>query len=242
MVALNALFVPAIAVATFAVVGRVLAPMVSPHVSRAGMRFFRDLGRIRSRRRRMTAGAHNSLMVLFGREQEILSGELSENEVVVDIEELRWADGKLQNDEGGSHRKPLWLSLRGRVYDVSAGEKFYGDGGPYNIFIGKDATRAFCTGCLEEECLIASTDGLSSEQIREADRWVEYYEFHDKYSYVGKLEDTTGNIDALVELALETEAVGDYNPPKVPNDDLSNQVPNERRISSFNHPNLEASP
>ena len=34
---------------------KVLAPLVKTQVSRAGMRFFRDLGRVRSRRRRLTA-------------------------------------------------------------------------------------------------------------------------------------------------------------------------------------------
>ena len=53
--------------------------------------------------------------------------------------------------------------------------------------MGRDATRAFCTGCLEEACLIASLHGLTEAQAREADRWVELYEYHDKYHLVGLL-------------------------------------------------------
>jgi hypothetical protein len=66
---------------------------------------------------------------------------------------------------------------------------------------------------------------------------VEYYEFHDKYSFVGRLQNTTGAIERLVddallaqqqrqadeekeaaevEMALEAEAIGDYQPPKIP--------------------------
>ena len=53
--------------------------------------------------------------------------------------------------------------------------------------MAKDATRAFCTGCLEPACLIASTRGLSPSQIKEADRWIELYEHHDKYKLVGQI-------------------------------------------------------
>jgi hypothetical protein len=54
---------------------------------------------------------------------------------------------------------------------------------------------------------------------------MEFYELHDKYKFVGSLQDTSGAIDALVakeieaaeiELAQETEAVGDFTPPLVP--------------------------
>ena len=118
--------------------------------------------------------------------------------------------------EGPSDPRPLWLSIRGRVYDVSRGEKFYGKEGPYHVFVGRDATRAFCTGCLEPECLIPGLEGLSPKQIREADRWAEFFEFHDRYSFVGTLTSATEDMDALVELALEAEAVGEFSPPEVP--------------------------
>ena len=42
---------------------------------------------------------------------------------------------------GMDRRKPLLLALKGRVIDVSAGADFYGPGGPYGIFAGKDARR-----------------------------------------------------------------------------------------------------
>ena len=43
-----------------------------------------------------------------------------------------------------------------------------------------------------------------------------YYEHHDKYKYVGRLVNVSGNIDAMVEMALEAESAGDYIPPKLP--------------------------
>jgi len=146
-----------------------------PAVQIAGMRFFRDLGRIKARRR-LHAGAHNSLSlysnVLLGREEAIAKSAFEDNGVSVDMDELTDADGTADGEaEGGS--KPLWLSLRGRVYDVSAGSKFYGPGKPYHSFTARDASRAFCTGCMEVDCLIPSLDGLEPAQVKEADRWLE---------------------------------------------------------------------
>ncbi len=40
---------------------------------------------------------------------------------------------------GSDPCKPLLLSLKGRVIDVSMGRDFYGPGGPYGVFAGKDA-------------------------------------------------------------------------------------------------------
>ncbi|RAH79853.1 heme/steroid binding domain protein [Aspergillus japonicus CBS 114.51] len=46
---------------------------------------------------------------------------------------------------------PLYLSVNGTVFDVSANPLVYGPGGHYNFFVGRDATRAFVTGCFQED-------------------------------------------------------------------------------------------
>jgi len=176
------------------------------------MRFFRDLGRVKARRR-LYAGANAVQLysdVLLGRETDQL--QMEETDEVVTHEELAQMDGLTDPNA------PLWLAVRGRVYDVSKGTSFYAPGKNYHAFVGKDATRAFCTGCLEPACLISSTLGLSDAQVKEADRWAEYYEHHDKYTFVGKLEKPRVDIDELVEEALFAEEDGDYTAPAVPTD------------------------
>lgn len=42
-----------------------------------------------------------------------------------------------------------------------------------------------------------------------------FFEFHDKYKFVGTLTTATENMDALVEMALEAEAAGDFSPPEI---------------------------
>lgn len=195
-----------------------------PIVQRAGMRFFRDIGRVKARKR-LLSGQSKGLTVYSdvfrGLEKPLSQEELGfDNGVVVDLQELQAANGAplnySANETGSGETAPLWLAIRGRVYDVSQGKKFYGPGAPYHKFVGRDATRAFGTGCTEPDCLIASLDGLDAHQIREADRWIEYYALHDKYTFVGTLHDTSGDLDALVEMALEAEATGDYSSPPVP--------------------------
>ena len=46
---------------------------------------------------------------------------------------------------------PIYLSINRTVFDVSAGRHTYGPGGSYSAFAGKDATRAFVTGCFAED-------------------------------------------------------------------------------------------
>ncbi|OJJ45747.1 hypothetical protein ASPZODRAFT_133615 [Penicilliopsis zonata CBS 506.65] len=46
---------------------------------------------------------------------------------------------------------PLLLAINGTIFDVSANRMIYGPGGSYNFFTGRDATRAFVTGCFRED-------------------------------------------------------------------------------------------
>ena len=62
---------------------------------------------------------------------------------VVTEEELKTKNGK-DSDE-------MWLSILGEVYDVTDGKKYYGEGSPYNIFLGRDASASFVTGNFTEE-------------------------------------------------------------------------------------------
>ncbi|PKY09220.1 heme/steroid binding domain protein [Aspergillus campestris IBT 28561] len=46
---------------------------------------------------------------------------------------------------------PLYIAVNGSIFDVSANRMVYGPGGNYNFFAGRDATRAFVTGCFQED-------------------------------------------------------------------------------------------
>lgn len=84
---------------------------------------------------------------------------------------------------GEDESKPILLGFRGNVYDVTKGARHYGpvrsawasscgrltlrvQKGAYHFFAGRDATRAFVTGCFKPECLVADIDDLTPEQVR----------------------------------------------------------------------------
>ncbi len=172
------------------------------------MRLFRDVSRAQARRRRF--GQANALVpVLMGTEEPLPLADVdAEGTIALTAEELAEFDGR---PVGPTERAPLYLSILGRIYDVTDGASFYGPGKSYHKvwaaatsarvartahgaplraqLVGRDASRAFCTGCLEPPCLISDLRELTPAQLREADKWVELYEHHDKYTLVGKLRD-----------------------------------------------------
>lgn len=50
----------------------------------------------------------------------------------------------------GKRNKRILMGIRGRVYDVTAGSNFYGPGGPYGNFAGRDASRGLSKGSFDE--------------------------------------------------------------------------------------------
>jgi predicted heme/steroid binding protein len=168
------------------------------------MRFFRDVARANARKR-LYGNEYAVMPIFLGNEEPIpikSADDLSAEEfMTMTAEELEEYDGL----DGG----PLYIAIKGRVYDVTAKPGFYGEDGKYYLFVGKDATHSFATGCLDEteECLNSSTEGLTDAELKEVDRWVELYETHDQYTFVGFLvEDPVNKIleaDEVEEVKAE---------------------------------------
>jgi predicted heme/steroid binding protein len=120
---------------------------------------------------------------------------------------------------GTDPKLPIYLSINGTVFDVSEGRHTYGPGGSYNVFAGRDATRAFVTGCFledrtsdlrgaeevylpiedEEEKISNGERKTRAERerreakkrvIAEVQNWVGFYGKHKKYFEVGKVVGT----------------------------------------------------
>lgn len=160
------------------------------HLELALGRLFRDVARSKARKR-LYGNEYALVAMILGNEEPVTLPSTDDDGATVTLEELEIADG----DEG----RPAYLSIRGRVYDVSAGTAFYGPGRPYHAFVGRDATRAFALGCTAPSCISSSTDGLDEFQRKEIDRWIELYETHDKYTFVGTL------VDDPVDLILDED-------------------------------------
>ncbi|TID17962.1 cytochrome b5 [Venturia nashicola] len=65
--------------------------------------------------------------------------------------EVLLTDAELAQYDGTDLSKPIYVGLNGSIYDVSASPQTYGAGGGYSFFSGKDAARAFVTGCFQED-------------------------------------------------------------------------------------------
>mmetsp|Transcript_13916 Transcript_13916/g.18191 ORF Transcript_13916/g.18191 Transcript_13916/m.18191 type:complete len:246 (-) Transcript_13916:1197-1934(-) len=89
----------------------------------------------------------------------------------------------------GVQSAKIYIGLDGDVYDVSSAASFYGPGGEYHIFAGKDATRALAKGVLDEEIVNerpGDTSDLDGLEIMKLEDWKETYD--SKYPIIGKLK------------------------------------------------------
>ena len=93
--------------------------------------------------------------------------------------------GELARYDGSDRGQPLLLAIRGHVYDVGRGRDFYGPGGPYGIFAGKDCTRALAKMAFDPELFTGDTEGLNRDELEKLDEWIEMFEA--KYRRVGRL-------------------------------------------------------
>ncbi|CAD7701556.1 unnamed protein product [Ostreobium quekettii] len=85
----------------------------------------------------------------------------------------------------GSSGGPIYLAFVGQVFDVSKGKQYYGKGGGYDFFAGRDATRAFVSGDFEKD-LTDDLTGFTPEEFRSLMEWRSFY--HKDYKYMGKVE------------------------------------------------------
>ncbi|MCJ1310337.1 hypothetical protein MMC25_004001 [Agyrium rufum] len=60
-------------------------------------------------------------------------------------------DSELLLYNGTRPSLPIYLALNGTIYDVSTSPQTYGPGGSYHFFAGRDASRAFVTGCFQTD-------------------------------------------------------------------------------------------
>lgn len=78
------------------------------------------------------------------------------------------------------------MGVLGKVFDVTKSKNFYGPGGPYAAFAGRDASRGLAT--FNVNLAAEDHDDLSDLKQSELDQVREWYEqFSEKYPIVGKL-------------------------------------------------------
>lgn len=81
---------------------------------------------------------------------------------------LNLTDAELMRYNGEDPTLPIYLAVNGSVFDVTANPLTYGPGGGYGFFSGRDAARAFVSGCFRED-LTWDMRGLEEMFITGAD-------------------------------------------------------------------------
>ncbi|KAM3304713.1 putative steroid-binding protein 3 isoform X1 [Capsicum chacoense] len=92
---------------------------------------------------------------------------------------------ELRAYNGSDLEKPLLMAIKGKIYDVSTSKIFYGPGGSYAMFAGRDASRALAQLSFKPEDINGNLEGLSDTQLEILQDWE--YKFMDKYAQVGQL-------------------------------------------------------
>ncbi|CAN1158845.1 Membrane steroid-binding protein 2 [Linum perenne] len=95
-------------------------------------------------------------------------------------------EDELKQYDGTDPKKPLLMAIKGQIYDVSQSRMFYGPGGPYALFAGKDASRALAKMSFEDKDLTGDISGLGSFEMEALQDWE--YKFMSKYVKVGTIK------------------------------------------------------
>jgi len=97
------------------------------------------------------------------------------------LQQLRVYDGESE-ECGGS----ICVAVNGKVFDVTRGKRFYGPGGPYSGFAGRDASRGLATFSVDP--VSDEYDDLSDLKPGEMEQVQEWeLQFSEKYDLVGRL-------------------------------------------------------
>jgi len=91
----------------------------------------------------------------------------------------------LKQYDGSDPSKPIYVAIKGRVFDVTTGKSFYGPGGPYAVFAGKDASRALAKMSKNDDDVVSSLDGLTEKELGVLADWEKKFEA--KYPIVGRV-------------------------------------------------------
>jgi predicted heme/steroid binding protein len=103
---------------------------------------------------------------------------IREGQTEFTTEEVAQFDGKSADVD-----EPILTIIDGLVYDLKKGREFYGEGGPYHPFVGRDCTRLLAKNQVSDK-----TDTglpLTDAEKEQLEKWKEF--FNNKYSPIGKV-------------------------------------------------------
>ncbi|KAJ8328882.1 hypothetical protein BDV3_006432 [Batrachochytrium dendrobatidis] len=90
---------------------------------------------------------------------------------------------ELAKFDGSDEAQPVYVAIKGTVFDVTSNRKMYAPGQGYAVFAGKDASRALGMSKLQLEYCVSDYSTLTAEELKVLDNWHVFYT--KKYPVVG---------------------------------------------------------
>ncbi|WEW55552.1 hypothetical protein PRK78_000983 [Emydomyces testavorans] len=95
---------------------------------------------------------------------------------------------ELSRSDGSDPSRPTLVAIKGVVFDVS-GNPAYKPGGSYNVFAGKDASRALACSSLKAEDCRPDWGDLEEKEKGVLEEWFAF--FSKRYNVVGMVAGAT---------------------------------------------------
>ncbi|KAK4014523.1 membrane-associated progesterone receptor component 1 [Daphnia magna] len=92
---------------------------------------------------------------------------------------------QLKQYNGTGPEGRVLVAVNGKVFDVTKGKRFYGPGGPYAAFAGRDASRGLATFSVAASEEFDDLSDLTPVQKESVKEWET--QFTEKYEYIGRL-------------------------------------------------------
>lgn len=113
----------------------------------------------------------------------------------------------------GEDGKPVYIAVKDpfsssvTVFDMSGGSDFYGPGGPYHVFAGKNATHGLAKSSVDAAKVYGDLDKLTESEKDTHMQW--YQKYQSKYPVVGNLVADDSKADEDVASTITTESKKD---------------------------------
>lgn len=93
---------------------------------------------------------------------------------------------QLKEFDGTDAGKPVYVAIKGIVFDVTSNRQQYTPPQGYSVFAGKDASKALGKSSLKVEDCIADYAELNEEELQTLNKWVDF--FTKKYPRIGNMK------------------------------------------------------
>jgi len=80
---------------------------------------------------------------------------------------------------------PIYVAVKGTVFDVTPNAGPYAPGAKYSVFAGKDGSKALGIPSVKAEDIVPDYSGLNADQLKTLDGWYNF--FAQRYNIVGKV-------------------------------------------------------